>query len=589
MFFVRNLKNLYLSLIMFKGMAFENWSNVEQKDELKMIETTPLSAEEREKSDAEAQLKSVEASWKKLHEMIAEDVADYTPPLDPEIQKLINEKPWEAAKNPAVPEELKPTLERVEFYDSRTREAEGVLAKYWIKLIEDKNKWTDTNKSNADSITASGAATQNVDSANWTEIANQNADSITASGAVQSEDNMPSADSVRAEWSAATESVASVSAEQWSVDSWEIRSWVESSGDSNLEKETTPKALNFSQDSNWNLVLPDDFKKEVLEGWKWSKFKFSLDWVQKDKMWDNPDYWSFLPTEIWVIEVWWKKYERMWIDGQFLNPETKETLVIKEGDAITIDSLRTESEVKEKEAVAAKKANEYLSTHPEIQWEDQREVVQEWFRLWSETEEINKILSGDFSILKNLVKGTIFEWLIDTLNNKWLLDNFNRWTWTAENVSINAEWLPEWTEVSADMQEVVKVASAQIGIHENTWQANKFLNWRNARKIPWCAWFVNWCLQQTGHSWTWSDLAKSFINWSWFGHVWFKIWDKILWWNQSNKVSLMPINKPIVWRSLPKKGWGFEIHKPAWDVSKIPEGAIIVFDRWKSKSDKKYA
>jgi hypothetical protein len=77
-----------------------------------------------------------------------------------------------------------------------------------------------------------------------------------------------------------------------------------------------------------------------------------------------------------------------------------------------------------------------------------------------------------------------------------------------------------------------------------------------------------------------SSLAsQSFIKWAWKWHVWFKVWNQLLWWNQSDMVSLKPLNlDKVQWWVMPDNRW--EIHRKwdsDFDKKNIPDWAILVF------------
>jgi len=178
-------------------------------------------------------------------------------------------------------------------------------------------------------------------------------------------------------------------------------------------------------------------------------------------------------------------------------------------------------------------------------------------------------------------------WEVMDFDNKNLGDLINKifWiTWVEWWTPI--EWF-DWVNVEPSLKEFAETALSQMWTSETDWWADIYLKelWYknlNSRNTPWCAAFINWSLKQCWFEGTGWLAAKWFIEGSWSGHVWIKFWDKVLWWNQWDKVSMMSINKPIIWYAIPSKEW-LDIHKPAWDISKIPDWAIIVFDRSEGK------
>lgn len=139
-----------------------------------------------------------------------------------------------------------------------------------------------------------------------------------------------------------------------------------------------------------------------------------------------------------------------------------------------------------------------------------------------------------------------------------------------------------WVE-SNGSHNVVSTAKNHLWIHENSWKADKFLMWlaQDARKTPWCAGFVSYVCKEA-----WYDIiptlsSKAFIWETGKWHVAFNIWWwKMLWWNQSNEVSIQSINKPVKWWIMPEDYASWKSAQKSWDA---PVWAIIVFDRWSSQ------
>lgn len=211
-------------------------------------------------------------------------------------------------------------------------------------------------------------------------------------------------------------------------------------------------------------------------------------------------------------------------------------------------------------------------------------------------------------------------WSIENLKWKWLLDwQEEIWFWEALSKIMerlwfteNENWLYSWSlwelnfwnlpeEIISKLREVLNTWMREVWKTESKWEeTNKYFSetwfWNlKTSSTPWCAAFVNWVLKESWLEWTWSNAAKSFIKWSWFGHVWFKVWDKMLGWNQWDKVCLNPLNlNKIAWWVLPTdvKNWEpiYRRWDPLFNVNNIPDWAIIVYYRsTKKASDKKYS
>lgn len=149
---------------------------------------------------------------------------------------------------------------------------------------------------------------------------------------------------------------------------------------------------------------------------------------------------------------------------------------------------------------------------------------------------------------------------------------------------------PENISEQPQLEKVIELAKSEIGTNEKDDSADKYFRelWykHDSKDVPWCGAFVSWTLMKAGFPLPKNDLsAKSFINDEGLWHVWIKVADKIISWNYWNKVStdtIDKINKKIVWYAIPTSS-GLQIHKENIKFEKIPEGAVVVFDRKKTR------
>ena len=206
----------------------------------------------------------------------------------------------------------------------------------------------------------------------------------------------------------------------------------------------------------------------------------------------------------------------------------------------------------------------------------------------STKEEISKNMDKYAEIVKNNPNDaeavTIFNFLSKIFwDSTWNGLNYWNWWWV----------LPDWLDkLPPSIEKVLKVATSQIGVSEHWGWADKYLQelWHNRiskwDENAWCAGFVNWVLMKSWMEHSSSLSSQDFINWHWKWHVWFKIWNQLLWWNQWDQVSLKGFNASAVkWYVMP--GEPNEIFRrwDAWfDQNKIPDWAICVFSRWKGNS-----
>jgi len=167
---------------------------------------------------------------------------------------------------------------------------------------------------------------------------------------------------------------------------------------------------------------------------------------------------------------------------------------------------------------------------------------------------------------------------------RWLIWSIlNILEWKHQQWWVGWMWFA-WVE-SNGSHNVVSTAKNHLGIHENSWNADKFLMWlaQNARKTPWCGGFVSYVCKEAGYDINPTLSSKAFIWETGKWHVAFNVWWWLmLWWNQSNKVSIQSINKPIAWWIMPEDYAAGKSAQKSWNA---PVWAIIVFDRWSSQSN----
>ena len=200
--------------------------------------------------------------------------------------------------------------------------------------------------------------------------------------------------------------------------------------------------------------------------------------------------------------------------------------------------------------------------------------------IWVDIENYKKIIEANPN---NEKAKWILGFLEKLFNMDWNFNNFYNW---------NLWKLPEWLEeIPPSIRKVLEVAMSQVWVNEMDGSADKYLQeiwhtWRRSAwdKNAWCAAFVNWTLMKSWMDYNSSLASQSFINWAWKWHVWFKVWNQLLWWNQSDMVSLKPLNLgKVKWWVMPDNRW--EIHRRGdnwFDQNKIPDWAILVFSSSKS-------
>jgi hypothetical protein len=155
-------------------------------------------------------------------------------------------------------------------------------------------------------------------------------------------------------------------------------------------------------------------------------------------------------------------------------------------------------------------------------------------------------------------------------------------------ISTTAQVSPEVILEMPQLDTIIELAKSEIGTNEKDNTADKYFRelWYkyDSKNQPWCWAFVSRVLMKSWFPVPKNDLsAKAFLEESGKWHVWIKVEDKVVSWNYWNKVSSDTINKKIIWYAIPTPS-GLQIHKENIKFDKIPNGAVIVFDRDSKRS-----
>ena len=383
----------------------------------------------------------------------------------------------------------------------------------------------------------------------------------------------------------------------------------------------TDELLKIKQSDRINLITKWDEKLDAnnLKEWKELEFNFTFDWEQNKNLFLQTSAWQLLPHDVWSVKSAWVDYTRHWLTWEFFNKEG-ERLIIDDGTKIIINEKRDATEVQKIGSKITKDYYEILKNQKIDEKTDKNkvEIIRESLMKWLKEEEIKHILEWKYENLNKIEplsrKKEVFKNL-QNLSTLWLLDGDNSWEKTskeslkkfAEKYNIPPESLWVWSDwypsylgwnppdmknlnypegTPEQTKEMINMAMWELWTHENSWKADKYFDFNkkfenlNARDTPWCAAFVNRALDKNGLIWTQSLASKSFIQWAWKWHVWFNVWGQLLWWNQSNRVSLKPFNTDNVeWWVMPHKMNEINRTRP---FTNIPDWAIVVFNRGKN-------
>lgn len=351
------------------------------------------------------------------------------------------------------------------------------------------------------------------------------------------------------------------------------------------------------------------------------EFKFSFDWKINEDLLEHITLWQILPKEVSEVTLSWKKYFRSGFEWEFFS-ENGEVLTILDKTKIEISKLRTSDEMKKISENNLKLYTEFFEKYGEYKNAEYFSIVRESIESGLNFDEILIILTSSYDKIPLL---GIESWrkmlnTIKSLKNQGLLD----WTDAKESIEdimivmdlIKKYWSKDlkynvsekeenWKKSKSlqfdeksienepkSLQKFIDIALSQVWIHERTWAANKYFSeawfWRiSAAKVPWCAAFINWVLMKAWYPWTKSLAAKSFIKWAWLGHVWIKVWDKMVSWNYWNKVAISKLPSWIIGYAIPTESWLKIFKWKDFDRKNIPDWAIVVM--WRTKKQKHYA
>lgn len=357
----------------------------------------------------------------------------------------------------------------------------------------------------------------------------------------------------------------------------------------------------FIVNDSWDIFLLPEQQKNIKEGQE-VEFDFNkIKW--NEKVSQNTSLWEILPENVSEIEIWWKKYSRKgyW---EFLNEKWKPVLLLDtDWLVIKIDKLYTKEEIKALDEEVEQRQKKYEEVvqksfsdkkPKEVQnlISENSEIMQEVAKQWAEPNILVlllKIILGQSILgLGQPEEEQEASKLYRSLERKGTYKVAKWW----EKLSVSWIDLKKYNSNPA----VKRLLEKWIGedwVTERDRGADKYVpKWNNSQNRYRCADFVNWLLQNSwlGNVATGSWVAQSFIwlNDTW-SHVWIKVTSNwrvwILWWNQSNEVSLKPYNWPILWYREIYPDWTFKvIRKSGLTYDKVPDGAIIVID---SRGDKR--
>lgn len=372
--------------------------------------------------------------------------------------------------------------------------------------------------------------------------------------------------------------------------------------------------LNIEYSNRLKYISKDNIETEKILSWeiKIVEFDFGKNkyWIDNNELVRSVSMWVVMPENVREVKSNGIIYSRLGLNWEFFSSEGVR-LKIYTWTEIEISKLWEEKDLSIIREETLKNKQNFIKENQNYNKSEYKDIISICIDKWLNFKEIEIILSWNISELSKFNYNEIEKLTtsIELLDNLELLDNhyiesdilnnikdlkdfLNKyWKWIHYKISEN--WnvefssdgsLPENLDIEASLKNFIDIAKSQVGINENSWGADKYLseNWKmDAKKIPWCTAFINWSLEKAWYKWTWSALAKSFIGGEWTWHVWIKLWDKMIWWNQNNKVSIKNINEPIIWWVLPKDVWNpEETHKNrVFDKNTIPNWAIIVFDR----------
>ena len=374
---------------------------------------------------------------------------------------------------------------------------------------------------------------------------------------------------------------------------------------SNAKFLETPVNERLRYITKWNIESAD------IASWKTKEmeFTFTFDGKYNEALYKYTTAGQVIPNEVRSISSWGTTYERNWISWEFY--AWSKRLIIEEWSKIQVEKLWTKEELSKMEKENQERFEKFLKENPKYNNDDYKETAAEIFKKWLGEKEAHIILGNDYKKLESMSLEEAEKLLVISryLKNGGFLDGYDNadslvediqeiilvlkqygkwlkysiWEKWGVKFEFNSDGIPDGIETTPGLERFTQIALSQLWTSEHTGEADKYFRETgfgniSAKNTPWCAAFVNWTLKKAWYPWTWSLAAKSFIEGAGFGHVWIKVWDKILWGNQSNKVSLMPINKPIVGYAIPTENW-LKIEKWVQDKKKIPDGAIIVYDR----------
>jgi hypothetical protein len=343
------------------------------------------------------------------------------------------------------------------------------------------------------------------------------------------------------------------------------------------------------------------------------EFNFTFDWEYNKDLAFYVTLWSILPAEVRSVTSWWITYTRFGVDWEFYSGNNQR-LKLDTGTKVKIWKVESSEKIQNLESGAEEKYNKFIEKewNEKFRDEEYKALIIESYKKWLEDKELLIVLTSSYWDFKKLKKNRLIRVLDVTkyLDNVWLTWSYLEiWELVSEIEKIvwkDIKWedffdeegklqIPEWlnkidpklnefieslNHESADprLKKFVEIFLSQYWTNERDRGADKYIWWLPSTRVSWCGWYVGWCFKQAWHKWTWSYVARSFIGKSttWW-HVWVKMWNMILWWNQSNKVCFSKISyyPKIRWWIMPRDVWVSEANKVPLGPNKKPNIGLI--------------
>jgi len=124
--------------------------------------------------------------------------------------------------------------------------------------------------------------------------------------------------------------------------------------------------LSIKPENRLQYITTNNIDSESIANWSINdlEFSFTFDGQFNEELYLQTTAGQVLPKEVREVSIWWKKYERMWMNWEFYN--WNERLKIKEWTKIDISKIGTKEELDSLKEWNNKIVDDFITENPSL-------------------------------------------------------------------------------------------------------------------------------------------------------------------------------------------------------------------------------